>query len=405
MKLKNGECDLVQMDSLKPGVKLHNMWKTFKVVREKGVLHPAVQCSRCTRILTYKQKQNGNRNLSRHLESCLRDVRTSQDKLDPPAAAKRQFCDVAAKWVALGLRAPEQFSDPATVLLIQKCLDLGFMYAGYGRLDAEKLIPHPSTVAEEVKTQAKAARAETVKEVEPLLRAYKCSATADCWTDEHSQDHYAVLTTHFMKQWDLNDRLLFARPLPPNLPCTGENLRAFMRQCLGEMGFDPSLMERMKFTTDNGGDIKKALEMIIRFYCVTHALNIVLRTTLSVKYATVLEVAIASHPKAETIITKGNEWIKEVRAALPKGHRLLGKGILKASNFLTQGHLTMLRNCCDFQREVGTWYNTTYIALLVERKRGGRLLLTSFSRHVEDGEGLGTAGVMDPDRVVQFACV
>lgn len=340
------------MKTIKPGAKLSTMWDEFQVVREKGILQPAVQCRRCSKVLTYKEKTNGNRNLSRHLETCGMEDRSSQKKLDPPPGAKKQIIPATVTFCALGLRAPESVADPGLIQFAQKLLDLGYMYAKYGRLDAEKLLPHPTTIADYIKKFSDVARQHTVKEVLPAIKQYRCGATVDCWTDPNSQDHFVVMTSHLLQEWLGANRLLFARALPRGMASTGDKLRTFIENVLKDLGIDPSLLGRIKFTTDNGADVKKALELIIRFYCITHALNICLRTTMSVNYATVLEAAVAKSPEAQLIVEKGNEWVKALRAILPESDHLRRKGVLKASNFVTQGHLPMLKNIIDFKQEV-----------------------------------------------------
>ena len=129
-------------------------------------------------------------------------------------------------------------------------------------------------------------------------------------------------------------------------------MRKFLIEKLTELGVDPELIYNIQFVTDNGADIKKALEMLRRFYCITHALNISLRGAMSVKYATVLERVIASSPEAEDIITCGNEWVKQVRVRMPAAHPIIDKKKLKCSNFQSQGHLPMLKNIVNFKEQV-----------------------------------------------------
>jgi hypothetical protein len=241
----------------------------------------------------------------------------------------------------MGLRAPEILKDEGMVLLIQKALDIGAAYAELGRLDARRLIPCPTTVKSCMDEEAERAREETAKEVLPAIREFRCAATTDAYTDDFKKEKYLALTLHYLEDWVVKNRLLFIAWLNGEA-CTSDNLLQALETNFEKAGVHPNLMKRIKFVTDAGSDIKKALEAFLWFYCMAHAINIVLKTSLSVKYAVLIGEMLESSEEASRLVQKANTWVREARLRLPKGNQLLEK--LKCSNPQSQGHLPALRS-------------------------------------------------------------
>lgn len=109
--LKEGQYELVDMRALRPDGKLSKIWDVYRVVRHKetGDLLMAVQCGRCKRVLTYKERDSGTRSLPRHLltRACKRAAQQGAgagagasgdhiwaEKVAPPCAAKREVTKV-----------------------------------------------------------------------------------------------------------------------------------------------------------------------------------------------------------------------------------------------------------------------------------------------------------------------
>jgi hypothetical protein len=312
----------------------------------------AVRCNACLGVFAYNERKTGSSSLSRHASLCAEKLNRQDnvvfpgiaDKKDPPKQAKDDFKVACANFCALGLRPPEMMKDEGLVMLIQTALDLGASYATYGRLDARKLLPCPTTVANCIEEQARKAREETAKEVAPLMKQFRCAATTDCYTDDFKKDKYIALTLHFVKDWAMANRLLFVQSLNGEA-ATADNLLAALYKYANEAGIERELVDRLYFVTDAGSDIKKALELLKWFYCMAHGLNVVLQTSLSVKYASLVGRMLESCSDAQCLIEKCNSWVKEVRALLPKGkeqreHALQAK--LRCSNPQSQGHLPPL---------------------------------------------------------------
>ncbi|KAK3931614.1 Transposable element Hobo transposase [Frankliniella fusca] len=365
--IKDGDLQLVDIKTVWPDRSFGVIWSSFRLVRHKdtGVLQPGAQCGRCKCILTYKERDSGCRSFTRHLKSakCLKMAALETDagdagpcnqpvwadKVAPSPDDKKEMTKSVVEYCAWNLRPPVSVKDPGLVNLVQKGIDLGWRK---GRLDAAKLLPCPTTIRTNMEAAAKKARHELAEEVRPLMEENRCSATCDCWTDDHRKDKYMVLTLHFIRDWKLYSRMLGTRTLPHGEASSATNLKALLQRMFEDSGLDASLMEKVKWVTDAGSDIKKALESFQWFYCMTHALNIVLRTALSVRYFDVIESAVRANPMASQIVTECNEWVQQVRTVYKKKKLPVGKLRLKASVPTTASHVRMLHSVERARAEV-----------------------------------------------------
>ena len=336
------------------------VWDVFRLVRDRKTrsLVNAAQCSKCLKVFKYVDGAGGTgtSTMGRHLTTCEGSpavYKTFEDKLESSAEAKQEFTVAVARWCAFKSASPELMIGPAAVQLSQQLIDFGVTY---GRINAESLLRHPQTVRKYMSEEATKAREAVVKEVLPYIQAHQCAATTDGWTRDHSKDHDLALTIHYInEEWILINRLLFILPLPPDEAATAESQRAALKRFVEEMGIPPDFLEEITWVCDGGADIVKALEVYNRLYCIAHALNVVVRTALCVKYHTLVQRALESSVVARRIISECNRWVKEVRPLLPKskGNALLHKS-LRVSNEISQGHVPPLRSYVQFHFQVRT---------------------------------------------------
>lgn len=265
---------------------------------------------------------------------------------DPPSEAKKTFLADCAKYCASDLRPPESMAGPGMSELIQSTIDVA---DAYGRLDATKLIPHPKTITRDIDKQATTAREDLINEARPALSEGRCSATTDGWTDRNTKEHFAAMTLHFMVEWSLESRVAFSVTVGSS--STSDQLKDFLRDKMEEMGIPIRLQDDIVFVTDGGADIVKALEEYVRLYCMAHALNVVVRNTLSVKYSTLIERAVNSSPEAIGILEKCSSWVQDVRNKLPKKASGVRK-FLKLTNPQSQFHIGMLESVRCYRAQV-----------------------------------------------------
>jgi predicted Zn-ribbon and HTH transcriptional regulator len=315
-KLSSGEYEAVAKVAVRKG-KDEKLWKCFKIIRDmktRKLLNAAV-CTNCGWVFSFVDSVGGTgtTSLSRHIGKCEQRPKPTNpfdDKQEAPAEAKVQFTEAAAGYCASGFHAPESMKGSGTQDLIQACIDIGVKY---GRVDASSLMRDPKTISKYISEQANKFTKELVQEVIPFIQRRQAAATTDCWTEDFSKEHYLALNVHFItKDWVLVRRLLFIFPLNGEESCTSEYLQAALRDFVLKLGIDPELLGNIVFVTDGGADIVKALQNYRRIYCIEHALNIVVRTTLSVKYHTFVERVLHSCDEAKKIVDACNAWVRQV---------------------------------------------------------------------------------------------
>ena len=239
--------------------------------------------------------------------------------------------------------------------LLQTAVNVG---AACGRVDAEKLIPDPTTVARCIASEAKVARQQVTIEILPYIEDNLASATTDNWTN-HVQEHYMTITLHYItKFWILMRRILVMINVgTDDEKLTAERLRSEILLKLQQRGVFPHLARKLVWVSDNGPDVKKALEWWEeRLYCASHALNVSLRNSISVKYHLLVSKALEAYPEAKRIIDAGNSWTREAREQLPPKHRLRQR--LRVSNSQSQSHYAMLMLWHDFRDEESILFET-----------------------------------------------
>jgi hypothetical protein len=232
--------------------------------------------------------------------------------------------------------------------LIQKAIDLG---SACGPLDAAKLISAPSTIKAYLQDEAAKARQDMVGELRLALEDRRCGGTTDGWTEGYHKTHYVTLTMSYINDsWVLIVRNIFTVGLEPDETSNADTLKSLMLKHLLDMGIQAELVENVVFVTDGGSDVVKSLEDYVRLYCTAHALNVVVRTSLSVKYSSIIQRALIASPEAKNIIDAANSWVKEARKALPGKHSLLSK--LRCSQTTSDSHLPPLKSLRDHHAAV-----------------------------------------------------
>ncbi|KAK3917303.1 Transposable element Hobo transposase, partial [Frankliniella fusca] len=364
--VKDRNHKLVEMKDIKPNAKTSSkIWNVMRVLchKDTGVVEDAVQCGICKKVLAYNERRNGTTSLSRHLASkkCKKaKAKTIQDtnaddtpdlwddvKFEPQPDVKRSFIKTTAEYCAWDLRPLDCVKNKGFINLIQAAIDIG---SRYGRVDATKLVPCPSTVQKYVENEAEKVRLELSEEVQPLMEKDKVAGTTDCWTDDNKKEKYLVVTLHYIKEWLLQSRFLHTITLPHGESCSAENLLILLKRCFTECSIDPALLEKVKWVSDSGSDIKKALEEFCWLYCAAHALNIVLRTALSIKLSDVVKGALNNSETAKQLITEANAWVKEVRAKFSKSKVAVKDFKLRTSVEASQSNVAMLK-CIVKHRE------------------------------------------------------
>uniref|UniRef100_A0A672YWP5 HAT C-terminal dimerisation domain-containing protein n=1 Tax=Sphaeramia orbicularis TaxID=375764 RepID=A0A672YWP5_9TELE len=139
--------------------------------------------------------------------------------------------------------------------------------------------------------------------------------TGDGWTSRVA-DHYLTLTVHFMKDWELNVRVL--QMLKEEVSQTGDNNAAEIGQCLEDF----SLKGKVEvMTTDNAKAMINATTSVrirLSLNCFTHILNLSTQKAMSVP--TVVTILAIIRP---TVTYFWNSYLG--KAVLQEKQKALGK--------------------------------------------------------------------------------
>lgn len=126
-------------------------------------------------------------------------------------------------------------------------IDVG---ATHGRVNAEELVPHPTTVSRALPEMLREARLVGVSEVQTALQERCVAFTTDGWTDKYTCNHYITLTAHYIFHWNLQSRVMFTVRFPEGEPHTGKRIHDVLIDKATELGLDIDRLKQSPFVTD-----------------------------------------------------------------------------------------------------------------------------------------------------------
>lgn len=105
----------------------------------------------------------------------------------------------------------------------------------------------------------------------------RCAATTDFWTDKHRQRSYISLSVHYLTaRWQLRRRVLFVAHYKEENK-TGEAVRRMLIATAESIGISSNDFGKLIFVTDQGQNLVSGLSGNVRFNCIVHCLNLVLK--------------------------------------------------------------------------------------------------------------------------------
>lgn len=161
--------------------------------------------------------------------------------------------------------------------LVQHIWSLG---AFYGNRDVGDILPHPTTISRNVSSIKEKKEQQVLPVIENAMKNMECSATTDMWTETHRKNHFLTMTSHY---FDTNLRLrrkvLFTSKFKAKIK-SGKNIMGELKRRFKKMKFNPELLRKVTFVTDQGSNIVKALKRPYkRNNCRAHLLSTILRNT------------------------------------------------------------------------------------------------------------------------------
>lgn len=105
------------------------------------------------------------------------------------------------------------------------------------------------------------------------------------WKDAYRQNSYLSLTLHYItSDWQLKKRTLFSAYYDEH-DKSGCSISNMLTKKAAEFGIDKDMLKKIKFVTDKGSNLVKAIELLgcDRFSCIAHGLNNVLSNGFNIK--------------------------------------------------------------------------------------------------------------------------
>lgn len=193
------------------------------------------------------------------------------------AALKKLITTKMVEFCAKDMRPFEIVSGQGFKALLQHIWSLG---AFYGNKNVGDILPHPTTISRNVSSIKKEMEQQIVPVIEKAIMNMECSATTDMWTETHKNNHFLTMTSHFFDtSLKLKRKVLFTANFKAKKK-SGRNIMGELKRRFKKMKFDPKLLRKITFVTDQGSNMVKALKpRYKRKNCRAHLLSTILRNT------------------------------------------------------------------------------------------------------------------------------
>ena len=278
-KIKTGELKVSKFEGKS------EVWTYFKqVMGSDNVCVGFVECSKCGMLFTYDSKKTGTSSMNRHMKQvCHARKDDNQPSMSSfvtsptiPMRVKQALTEKCVGFCCKDIRPFYVVSGQGFQELAQELVNIG---ATYGRVSAQSILPHHSTVSKACIVKAEEKREVLVQTLKDALKNGDVGMSTDMWTDDYKKISYIAITCHYVTDdFALVGKTLTTAMFPIEDAKTGKNIRReISRLLVNKFGLDPSSLNRIVWVTDEGSNIIKALEIYRRLSCLDHLINTVLR--------------------------------------------------------------------------------------------------------------------------------
>lgn len=246
-----------------------HIWNVLaEIQKEDGnFLDGLVYCRVCKQLLKYSASQTSN--LNRH--KCCRAEKEVETLKTVDAEDKKAAVVACTSWIVEDCRPFSVVNGTGFEKLAKFFIELG---AKYGKnVDVNKMLPDATTISRNAIKQANEFKIKIKDEICEVVSSGGASATIDMWTDNYVKRNFLGVTLHYQKQDKLVDIILGVKSMDFERS-TADNIRLKLKSLLSEFGVNN--FEFLKFITDRGSNIVKALEPNIRLNCSSHLLSNIL---------------------------------------------------------------------------------------------------------------------------------
>jgi hypothetical protein len=232
----------------------------------------------------------------------------------PPPHLQGFLTGKLAEFVAEGLCSIELATGAAMQKLLQGVVDMA--QSVRSRVIVKDILPSAQTVRRSIVEKTRVARADVVVATKQAIQEKRCGATTDMWTDDHRHYHYICVTVSFNNiKWERENYPLLTVKYPVDQKTTADNVREILESDLETIGITRDEFRGIDWTTDQGSNIRKALEDVNRDDCLAHLLNTVLRNTLTLGFQELRLQSVGASAGAKSVLEPYVEVAKVVKAS------------------------------------------------------------------------------------------
>ena len=276
-KLKQGKLILV------PKLGKSKVWNNISTVACKNdhKLNKVdfVACNKCFKAFKFEAHVTGTSHLSNHIEKCLNIVSSSgqgQKQLKLPfkkktvvsAQTKKDVLNSAVKVVVSDLRPFTVLNGAGMLHCSQTLIDIGAKYGS--------VLPDRHKISEQVKVTAEEERVKLLGAIKQATSENGgIEITSDLWTDKYKQKTYLSCTAHWIQNGSRQNSAMFCELFRSSRK-TGESIKHELVSNLNCIGVEPDMLKLVTFVTDQGANMKKALQDFSWLPCCCHILNVIL---------------------------------------------------------------------------------------------------------------------------------
>jgi hypothetical protein len=212
------------------------LWQYFRSIYEisgndKRYL-PYVSCVKCDSVLSYDSAKGGTSHLRRHADGCsavsassgTTSVTSFFKTSSVPTAAKTHITERCVDFVCKDIRPFTVVEGEGFLELAQALINVGVRY---GQVNSRDILPHRTTVSNNVaKRAAELRESVVVPDIQKNLNKWGGGVTTDMWTDSQTQTPFITVTVHYITdEWVLVERTVATSEFSSDLKHTGANIK------------------------------------------------------------------------------------------------------------------------------------------------------------------------------------
>lgn len=195
-----------------------------------------------------------------------------------PKNVKEKVTTACARLCAKDMRPFDVVSGSGFKAVAEELTEIG---SRYGKINAQDILLHPTTVSRKLAEVAAALRESIMPEIQLALNENRCAITTDMWTDDYKKIAYTTATAHYIdSDWSMHCRVVFTCDFPSERK-TGDNIRKELVRRFMKLGVCDAALKKATFVTDQGANIVCTLQAYERMDCSAHVLNTVLWNTFA----------------------------------------------------------------------------------------------------------------------------